>query len=843
MAIELSSDAEILLSQSTKEPHIVLKIDGIETVFGASIVQKFARIGDGSEIGDPELNQLSYYIGGYNALDDQDNLITLDGTSTSIKQTLNMDKGEGSSISTLSIALMDDGYATRLITPGELVDDILQRKCLVYMGVGGSFPDDYNVIFRGVVTEIAADPGKIILTLNHPDDKKRTNIFKKIETKLNNLLLEDQQLDDELTVVLLDSVSNFLEKTEGPDPDDEFDESFKAYIRVDDEIIEYDRVIPAQSFPMTVTIASPAVITSFDHGLVNNEPLTFSTDGALPTGLGAGTIYYVKNKTDDTFEVSLTPGGAVINTSGSQSGSHLINLTARIQGCTRGAIGTQAAVHDDDADVSTIYRLAGNGVHLALKLMLSGDVGERPALQVTSINIGGEERYANALYFKGVDVQTEYGLNSGDWLHESGGSQFAENNVRDKRIVEIIRGLEGDFVIIDDVTFTDDVYSLETDNELVADFTSQFATLPDGYRMTMDEVDVARHVELYSQFLSSVEYDFYIKEGIENGKEFMEKEIYLPMGAYSLPRKARASMGYHVGPIPGQSVPTFNESNIRMASKIQLKRSSNRNFYNEILFKFEEDALEEKFKAGYVVISQDSKNRIPGPNRTLVIESKGMRTSLSAEVIALTHGLRRLRRYQYGAETLSFNVMFKDGYTVEIGDIIIVDGTVLQLPDIKFGQKGLAPRFFEVINKDYQLKTGDIKLEVMDTNYSDQGRYGLIAPSSFIKDGESTTAFTLRSSFATPYGSAEFKKWRHLKNASIIVRSADFSTVSDSVIVSADSNKITVNPPLDFIPSPGMIMELAPYNDEDITEQVKLIYCHMSDGAPFEDGTDEYQML
>jgi hypothetical protein len=51
---------------------------------------------------------------------------------------------------------MDDGYVTQLITPGEIVDDILQRKCLVYYGFAGTaWPEDYTVIFRGVVTDIS----------------------------------------------------------------------------------------------------------------------------------------------------------------------------------------------------------------------------------------------------------------------------------------------------------------------------------------------------------------------------------------------------------------------------------------------------------------------------------------------------------------------------------------------------------------------------------------------------------------------------------------------------------------------------------------------------------------
>ena len=72
----------------------------------------------------------------------------------------------------------------------------------------------------------------------------------------------------------------------------------------------------------TVTIASPAVFTANAHGLAANMPISFTTTGALPTGLVAGTVYYVLSPTANTFNVSATAGGAAINTTGTQSGVH-----------------------------------------------------------------------------------------------------------------------------------------------------------------------------------------------------------------------------------------------------------------------------------------------------------------------------------------------------------------------------------------------------------------------------------------------------------------------------------------------------------------------------------------
>jgi hypothetical protein len=73
---------------------------------------------------------------------------------------------------------------------------------------------------------------------------------------------------------------------------------------------------------VTMTIASPGVITDTAHGFTNGQVIELGTTGALPTGLSVGTSYYVINATTNTYQLSLTQGGAAINTSISQSGVH-----------------------------------------------------------------------------------------------------------------------------------------------------------------------------------------------------------------------------------------------------------------------------------------------------------------------------------------------------------------------------------------------------------------------------------------------------------------------------------------------------------------------------------------
>lgn len=71
---------------------------------------------------------------------------------------------------------------------------------------------------------------------------------------------------------------------------------------------------------VTISIASPAVVTWANHGLAAGREVVFTSTGALPTGLTAGTVYYVVSPTTNDFSVAATPGGAAINTTGTQSG-------------------------------------------------------------------------------------------------------------------------------------------------------------------------------------------------------------------------------------------------------------------------------------------------------------------------------------------------------------------------------------------------------------------------------------------------------------------------------------------------------------------------------------------
>lgn len=77
--------------------------------------------------------------------------------------------------------------------------------------------------------------------------------------------------------------------------------------------------MPSQA--VALTIASPCVAT-LARPPVSGQKVLLATTGALPTGLAPATTYYTVNVSGLTCNLSLTEGGAAIDTSGTQSGDH-----------------------------------------------------------------------------------------------------------------------------------------------------------------------------------------------------------------------------------------------------------------------------------------------------------------------------------------------------------------------------------------------------------------------------------------------------------------------------------------------------------------------------------------
>jgi Putative phage tail protein len=90
-------------------------------------------------------------------------------------------------------------------------------------------------------------------------------------------------------------------------------------------------VTGVNSEPVTISIASPAVVDDANHGFAADQPVSFrlNSTGVFPTGVTPGDTYYVMatGLATSSYQISATPGGAAIDTSGYSTGLILRDVT------------------------------------------------------------------------------------------------------------------------------------------------------------------------------------------------------------------------------------------------------------------------------------------------------------------------------------------------------------------------------------------------------------------------------------------------------------------------------------------------------------------------------------
>jgi hypothetical protein len=150
-------------------------------------------------------------------------------------------------------------------------------------------------------------------------------------------------------------------------------------------------VVPAWADPsslaITVTIASPGVVTWTAHGFANGQAVVFTTTGALPTGIVANQVYFVISQATNTFQLSATYNGPAINTSGSQSGTHTgyaVHRITRVQSGVTGQKGEYDRIQLAAAPASGSFLLNLRGGQVQTKGAVSASARIYPGLSSSS---------------------------------------------------------------------------------------------------------------------------------------------------------------------------------------------------------------------------------------------------------------------------------------------------------------------------------------------------------------------------------------------------------------------------------------------------------------------------
>lgn len=565
----------------------------------------------------------------------------------------------------------------------------------------------------------------------------------------------------------------------------------------------------------------PSIKTKL-NGAINNAVTTLTLDdvSGLLSPADSGTLTCYVRVDDEVI------GYAAIDSGANQ-----------LTGCTRGQLGTTAAAHDDDADVASFYRLQGNAIELALKLLLSAeDTYYLEGIDVDAfVTTPSNGDVADAVFFYGFNVTTRYGVVVGDFATTTGATNGA-NNVTLAEVTDIVETEDGSYLVLGGEGLV-----AETAPPATISFSSQYNVLPTGLGLGGDQVDVTAFENINTTFPTSIpDYDFYLTDTIE-GREFIDKQVLFPAACFSIPRNGRISVGFTSPPLTDGSTVVLDSSNVSRPDQIKVKRGINRYLHNTVVYRFGKD-IDGEYRAGVITQDADSKNRIKVGNKVLQIDADGLRAGATTTTLIEVNSERILDRYKYAAETFHFKALYGDVFNVDVGDVVLFGDAELQVVDSKNGTRAFVPRLCEVINKSMNIKTGEVDLVVLDTNYTTSGRFGVFGPSSVLDSGASTTVLPLTISYGWDRPT-EKSKWTDYIGERVLVRTTNWSDSEETTIVGFGTTADTmIVEALSGAPSAGEIVELAPYDqsgDAEVDALSKRAHCYFNPTLGVDSGASQ----
>lgn len=585
-------------------------------------------------------------------------------------------------------------------------------------------------------------------------------------------------IDNATTTIPVIDNGNFFEKILGPDGLTYDSSTVRLFIKIDDEFIEYQ-----QSGQESTGYGSNQFL-NVSRGI--NLTTLLGTDPATPSTAAAHT----KSTTVDGY-IFLT--------------GHAMDLALKIMlsgwnGPFLSTYTVYSLVNTNDASLPVV----NNGIVLPIDVDAIRDLG---------ISVGDYVTVTDSVH----------GINNGTWVV----SGFSDLTNQPNRVVLTTLGPVAGFVASTTATIS---------------VRSQYDTLPvnAGCRLPGWEVDIGSFQFYKNTFLSNTENSYaFLLSGPEAGKTFIESEILLPLGAYSLTRQGKISMGLTKPPFADQRTQILSSSNILEPQNIQVQRGiNNRKFFNEIDWSFDCDETNTP-TSQFNALNTDSLDLI-GISSVLPITSRGARTSLGFLNIVDEKDIFIFNRYAKGSVLIDLKTTLEMGNQIEVGDVVVLqDNGALQIPNFSTGVRDIGVQFFEVINRNLDIKSGVTALTLEGgTGASVSDRFATIAPSSLLTAASSASRIVITESFGNQYLTGVFpnneqKKWTSYVGLKVRVHSYDYSVDGTTTLIGFDpsnNHALLLSPALSFTPLAGYILDLAQYpNNSDSTDQqlVKLIhgYC------------------
>ncbi len=489
---------------------------------------------------------------------------------------------------------------------------------------------------------------------------------------------------------------------------------------------------------------------------------------------------------------------------------------------TRGARGTTIDSHDADADVTHYIELTGNAMTIALKLMLSGWAGAyESGVAIKSLGTlidPALPAYPNGVLFPpGIDPVDQYGLTVGDYVTITGSTAGNDGTYT-------VTGFVDPFERPNNGVLLSSNLNIENPASTVSlSFRSRYDTLPTGAGMKLhpSQVDVTKHEYLRGNFFAGQENIIKILVlGEEPGKQFIESQIYFPIGCYSLTRFGRLSVGFTSPPIATSTLITIDSSNVVNPNTMTQTRSiSNRRFFNEIKFEYNRNDAGQ-FESVLRTVDSESLTLIDQVS-TLPFQAQALRSNepgfAGNEILINRVSRRTLARYRLAAFEISLTVNWSAGGEIEVGDcVILTDNGGLQLTNFETGDRTSGSVLYEVIDRTVDIKAGNVKLKLLGgLGFALNDRYGTISPSQLITaTGTTNTRIALKSSYGQTTPDAIQEKWTAYIGQRITIHKPDYSLSQSATFTGFDAgapSSMNVSPTLAWVPVENDVVEIESY--------------------------------
>jgi hypothetical protein len=810
MAYKLTKAFKDALARSSKDPQFILKIDGIDEIFGAvsvDIVPKYDM--PGLYYNQPGL----YYDKVFKSPNSRD-WINLGNSTSSIQQQIEPDKAGGTSTNAMTFEVVDLGQRmSEIVSPGFVLEEILGRKAKVSFMLKGdtAYPVDAITVIDGTIDEVVALPGAIRITVSHPQNLLRQDFLPPFSSNSTGYF--------HYKSVVIQDILFLARNVDSPTIQVKYQYAGTPQVVVSLYDITIDIVNGVTTADDVVSLIEGSA-SAFQ--LVQMEVVGSGTTVQVSTGgfvaLGNSSTIQVEDvsglvmeNSDPMFKTYVNIDDEILKVTSINTSTNTITVDIS----QRSLFKSKAPeIVEPETEVKSFYVIEGGCLDVALKMILSLNESQIIEAQFYG-KVPGIGLVTNSVFFPSTTIQNEFSFVEGDIVSLDG-------IFTNRTIVSFESNGVDSWIIVSGANIGDG------DGPLDATFSSKYNTLPIGCGIDSIHVDVERFEDLKATFPTTLPtYRFYITDSI-NMKEFLESQIFFPSGAYLCPRKGRISCAIARPAIGSPDTVTLDSSNVLEPETRYIVRGLNQNFYNSINWYFDEDSIEsEDYLKKIITVDADSISRFKVGNRPLIIESKGLRTDLTAETFINNVTRRLLDRYKFVAEMVEVKVNLQVGIPVEIADTVIYGNSDVQLTDITQGSRDFQPRVWEVINK--QQTPTDVTLTLLETKYSIDGRFGMISPNSYVGSGSTLGEIVIDKSFGTEIDEYETDKWIDYVGNNLLIRSLDWSVQYSCQLdgVSNVSGEKLIVSGLGSIPTAGMIVDLPTYEDSTANQGklLKALFC------------------